>query len=414
MTIDLFADDARIESATLPRFLGVDFFCGAGGTTRGMIDAGGYVIAGVDKAENCRKTYVENNANLTLDGARAEFLNRDIFDASPEYPQGEKQQLIRELATRLDASRRRAPGVPVMFAICAPCQPFTGLSRKKLGAEREQGRARDKNLLLEAARMVERFLPEIVVSENVAGISKDALGNIWGQFRERLEALDYIVGQEIVSTDRFGIAQVRRRSILVAIRRDCAADPAMRSIVIPASDPTTPARSVRDAIGKYPPLKDGDSHPGIPNHRTARLTDINRRRISHAKPGASNDYLLEVDDGSMALACHKNAMDRTGGVHRTFTDVYTRMSPDRPSPTITTNCHSISNGRFGHYDPAQNRGISLREAAALQSFEDDYVFYPDDRIGAAARMIGNAVPPLLAKFFADFAVGLLKPDLHLR
>ena len=78
------------------------------------------------------------------------------------------------------------------------------------------------------------------------------------------------------------------------------------------------------------------------------------------------------------------------------------MYPDRPSPTITTKCHSISNGRFGHYDPDQVRGLSLREAAILQSFPDDYVFYPDDQIEPVARMIGNAVPPKLSGFFADY------------
>ncbi|MCE4545021.1 DNA cytosine methyltransferase [Caballeronia sp. PC1] len=87
---------------------------------------------------------------------------------------------------------------------------------------------------------------------------------------------------------------------------------------------------------------------------------------------------------------------------RCFTDVYTRMDPDRPSPTITTKCHSISNGRFGHFDTSQVRGISLREAAILQSFPQDYVFYPTDMIEPVARMIGNAVPPRLAEYFSRY------------
>ncbi|MBZ0229230.1 MAG: DNA cytosine methyltransferase, partial [Bauldia sp.] len=95
---------------------------------------------------------------------------------------------------------------------------------------------------------------------------------------------------------------------------------------------------------------------------------------------------------------------------RCFTDVYTRMRPDRPSPTITTKCHSISNGRFGHYAASQVRGISLREAAALQSFPDDYVFYPIDQIEPIARMIGNAVPPRLARFFAGYLADTIEPD----
>ena len=87
------------------------------------------------------------------------------------------------------------------------------------------------------------------------------------------------------------------------------------------------------------------------------------------------------------------------------------MRPDFPSPTITTKCHSISNGRFGHYDVRQVRGLSLREAAILQSFPEDYVFYPEDEIEPVARMIGNAVPPKLAQFYAGYLVNsLVRPE----
>ncbi|MEI9898926.1 MAG: DNA cytosine methyltransferase [Hyphomicrobium sp.] len=109
--------------------------------------------------------------------------------------------------------------------------------------------------------------------------------------------------------------------------------------------------------------------------------------------------------GDLTLDCHRKVNARLN--NRCFTDVYTRMRADRPSPTITTKCHSISNGRFGHYDTTQVRGISLREAAVLQSFPDDYVFYPTDQIEPVARMIGNAVPPRLAQFFASFLVDTL-------
>jgi DNA (cytosine-5)-methyltransferase 1 len=85
------------------------------------------------------------------------------------------------------------------------------------------------------------------------------------------------------------------------------------------------------------------------------------------------------------------------------------MSPDRPSPTITTKCHSISNGRFGHYDVKQVRGISLREAAILQSFPSSYVFYPKDQNTAVAAMIGNAVPPKLAAFFSGYLAESVDP-----
>lgn len=137
------------------------------------------------------------------------------------------------------------------------------------------------------------------------------------------------------------------------------------------------------------------------------MSDLNKLRLSSAKPGESNAYMEKTSHGDLSLGCHKRVNERLSD--RCFTDVYTRMSPDRPSPTITTRCHSISNGRFGHYDTTQIRGISLREAAALQSFPDSYVFYPKNMIEPVARMIGNAVPPKLARYFASHMVSILRP-----
>ncbi len=162
--------------------------------------------------------------------------------------------------------------------------------------------------------------------------------------------------------------------------------------------------SVAQAIGHLPPIAAGAAHATVPNHRTRALSEINFKRLSSAKPGESNAYLESymetTDHGDLSLRCHRDVNRKLRD--RCFSDVYTRMYPDRPSPTITTKCHSISNGRFGHYDPDQVRALSLREAAILQSFPDDYVFYPDDEIEPVARMIGNAVPPKLAGFFADY------------
>ena len=144
------------------------------------------------------------------------------------------------------------------------------------------------------------------------------------------------------------------------------------------------------------------------NHRTRTLSELNLRRLGSAKPGESNAYMERTDYGDLSLDCHKRVNERLQT--RCFSDVYTRMHPNRPSPTVTTKCHSISNGRFGHYDPAQVRGISLREAAILQSFPDDYVFYPTEQIEPVARMIGNAVPPKLAAFYARYLANSLCDD----
>lgn len=395
----------RSQTLPPPRFIAVDFFCGAGGTTRGLIAAGGYVVAGVDKDLRCKQTFTENNINACVDYTPARFLNFDIFPRNDDYPDGQQRELFREIEFLLAYYRRKVRGVPLLFAICAPCQPFTTLSRKHLTEERKTKRKRDRNLLAEACKFVHRFRPEMVLSENVAGIKDPKYGGVWDEFRRKLNRLGYATGSKVVCTSRFGVPQYRKRSILLALRRDMVkrerlADMFGTELCVPEADPDAPIVSVSEAIKHLPPICAGEAHPQIPNHRTRTLSVLNIKRIASAKPGESNAYMARTKHGDLSLRCHR-AVNRRLDI-RCFTDVYTRMAPDRPSPTITTKCHSISNGRFGHFDLKQNRGISLREAAILQSFPEDYVFYPEDQIDPIARMIGNAVPPKLAEFFAGY------------
>lgn len=404
------------RSATGPTFLAIDFFCGAGGTTRGLIDAGGYVMAGIDKAIDCRDTYLENNVNSFVDYSTPRYLRYDIFPESDSYPAGQQNLLMDRLDSLIAFYRARVPKAPLLFAICAPCQPFTRLSRKELSDKRQEGRRRDSNLLREALKFVARFRPEMVLSENVGGIKDARYGGIWDEFRAALAELGYLTGSKIVCTSRFGIPQFRRRSILLAARAELVkterlADLVRRELLVPESDPGALMMTVRDAIDHLPPVRAGETHPDIPNHRTRTLSDLNLRRLSSALPGESNAYMENTPFGDLSLECHRKVNDRLS--QRCFSDVYTRMHPDRPSPTITTKCHSISNGRFGHYDVNQVRGISLREAAILQSFPPDYVFHPADQIEPLARMIGNAVPPKLASFFADYLVKSIDAEVSL-
>lgn len=402
------AHGASAEQATRkPAFLAVDFFCGAGGTTRGLIDAGGYVIAGVDKDARCKSTYIDNNYNEMVDYSPARFLNYDIFPTTPEYPKGQRDGLRAELDRWLTYYRRKAKGVPLLFAICAPCQPFTRLARKELSEERRLGREKDSNLLREAAGFVERYKPEMVLSENVSGIGDPKYGGVWDEFQATLESLGYVTGSQIVCVSKFGVPQFRKRSILVAARRDLVrpenfGDMLGTHLLVPEADPNATVLSVAKAIGHLPAITAGEAHATIPNHRARSLSELNLKRLGSAKPGQSNAYMSETEHGDLSLGCHQRVNKRMGS--RCFSDVYTRMMPGRPSPTITTKCHSISNGRFGHYDMAQNRGISLREAAILQSFPDEYVFHPVGQIEPIARMIGNAVPPKLAQYFAGYLV----------
>ena len=408
---DMARDDRAFGSR--PKFLAVDFFCGAGGTTRGLLDAGGYVMAGIDKDERCTRTYVENNVNTSADCGRARFLHYDIFPRTPEYPAGQQRALFSELDELIPCYRNKWPGVPLLFAICAPCQPFTKLARKQMSHERLERRERDMNLLREACRFVRKYEPELVLSENVAGIHDPKYGGVWEHFRRSLEREGYATGSKVVCTSRFGIPQFRKRSILMAVRHylvrpERFADLLREELLVPEADPNAAMVSVAEAIGHLPPIRAGESHALVPNHKTRGLSDMNLKRLSSARPGESNAYLQDTVHGDLTLPCHQKVNEKLQT--RCFSDVYTRLHPDRPSPTITTKCHSISNGRFGHYDMKQVRGLSLREAAILQSFPDEYVFYPDNEVEPVARMIGNAVPPRLAGFFAGYLVNTLADD----
>ena len=384
------------SEAQLPKFLAVDFYCGAGGTTRGLIDAGGYVIAGIDKDESCRETYRSNNKNTTLDGNPPAFLTLDMFPATTDYPEGQQDEVREQLNTLIPRYRQLAPDVPLLFAICAPCQSFTKFVQRRMTDDRAMGRERDTSLLSLTIDFVKVFEPEMIVSENVANIEKGKYRHIWDEFRTQLSER-YDTGRDKVCASQFGIPQYRRRSILMAIRRP-SADAALFDLPVPTFDPSIPSDpSVKDAIGHLPTLNAGEKHDSVKNHQCRNLMEINQHRLMSVKPGEPNWGFKDSEYGDLSLACHQRLEEKG---KRGFGDVYTRMHPDRPSPTITTRFHSISNGRFGHYDENQVRGLSLREGATLQSFPDDYVFYGSG-MDSIARMIGNAVPPKLSAFMAE-------------
>ena len=163
----------------------------------------------------------------------------------------------------------------------------------------------------------------------------------------------------------------------------------------------TPLSAI-DAIGHLPPLQAGERFPNVPDHVCRNLTEINRLRLMSVQPGEPNFGFAESPYGDLSLPCHRRLAEKG---RKGFGDVYTRMHPDRPAPTLTTRFHSISNGRFGHFDPGQVRGLSLREGATLQSFRTDYQFYGES-MDSIARMIGNAVPPKLSAYMAKWLLGL--------
>ncbi len=386
----------------MPNFIAVDFYCGAGGTTRGLLDAGGYVIAGIDKDEKCRKTYERNNVNETLDTSPPKFMAMDMFPASPNYPEGQQSEVWERLNILLPHYRQITNGVPLLFAICAPCQSFTKFKQHRMTPERTEGRERDKSLLSETVKFIEIFRPEMVISENVDRIGSGIYKPIWDDFQTKLRTLGYAVGTSRVCASRFGVPQYRKRSFLMAYTPDHDPGPAF-DIPIPNHDPDAPPKvSARDAIGHLPALEAGGKCVDFPNHTCRNLSEISRKRLMSVKPGEPNFGFAKSEFGDLSLACHGRLED-TG--KRGFSDVYTRIHPGRPSPTITTRFLSVSNGRFGHFDESQIRGLSLHEGALLQSFREDYRFYAEG-MDTIAKMIGNAVPPKLSKFMAQWLYGL--------
>ena len=152
----------------IPKFLAVDFYCGAGGTTRGLLDAGGYVICGIDKDDSNRATFQSNNRNATLDEGEPQFLALDMFPNGPDYPGGQQQEVWDVLRDLIPRYRAVASGVPLLFVICAPCQSFTRFIQRRMTAGRTESRERDLNLLSQTIGFIKEFRPEMVISENVA------------------------------------------------------------------------------------------------------------------------------------------------------------------------------------------------------------------------------------------------------
>ena len=375
----------------LPAFLAVDFYCGAGGTTRGLLDAGGYVIAGVDNDHGCASTYRHNNTNRAFDQIGPRFLSFDMFPQSSSHPKGQQELVLRELRQLIPLYRDLSPALPLLFAVCAPCQSFTRFRQRQMTLARAASRMKDQSLLSQTLAFVAEFLPDLILVENVTGIKKGNSQTIWLEYQKHLTDMGYIVADDNVCASRFGVPQYRRSSIMFATRstKECPV------LQVPIDDPASPLRSVRDAIGNLPRLEAGESHPTIPNHVCRNLAEISRLRLKSLLPGESNMRLADSPYGDLSLSCH----NRLSGQRRGFRDVYTRMCPDRPSPTITTRFISASNGRFGHFDMSQVRALSLREGALLQSFSADYRFLTSS-MDQAARMIGNAVPPRLANLMA--------------
>ena len=275
---------------------------------------------------------------------------------------------------------------PVLFIGCAPCQPFTRQNTKRPKLDQDER----VPLLARFADLVESCRPDLVFVENVPGLQKlDSRSQPFGGFLSRLDAANYKVDYRPIRLARYGIPQSRRRLVLVGSRHG--------EISLPdeTHGPGTPNEqydTVRNWISHLPPIRAGEEHEEVPNHRAANLSARNLERVKATPEGGGHRDWPE----HLKLECHKNFPG--------YTDVYGRMFWDAPASGLTTRCTSYSNGRFGH--PEQDRAISIREAACLQTFPNDFVFA--GCMASMARQIGNAVPARLAKLIGQQFIEHLK------
>lgn len=335
------------------RIAAVDLFCGVGGLTHGLMRTGVDVRLGIDLDPACRFPMEENNATKFIEADVAKVMPSDILAA----------------IDGADAT---------LMAGCAPCQPFSSYSQ----SARKQGPHEDWELLKSFSKLVLGVRPTLVTMENVPPLQKQPIFN---EFVADLHNAGYNIDFTVIDGRNIGLPQRRQRLVLVASL--------LGPITIPEA--AKPQVTVRDAISSLPAIAAGAADPADPLHASASLSELNLERIRHSKPGGTWRDWPE----RLKAACHAR---QTGA---TYPSVYGRMEWDQPAPTMTTQCYGFGNGRFGH--PEQDRAISLREAAMLQSFPKDYAFLPSNariNFNILGRMIGNAVPVKLGEFIGEVLV----------
>jgi DNA (cytosine-5)-methyltransferase 1 len=351
------------EQAHAPHeeFTALDLFSGAGGLSLGLKLAGFKILGAVDNDQASVETYRRNLGN--------HIIHEDIRCLEPA-----------EVAARFGIE----PGRLTLLAGGPPCQ---GFSVKRRGSDADVR----NELLLEFVRFVTFLRPTFFLVENVTGLmskrGKAHLDELMLSMRE----IGYATHLSQIDMVQFGIPQNRVRAFLVG--EYTHSDPKFRFPKPTHKD--RDFRTVRDAIGDLPsPPADGSPHLTIPNHyRESRMSKINLERIRTIPEGGGREFL----PAHLALPCHqKNTTVR-------HVDTYGRLSFDKPAVTITARFDSFTRGRFGH--PTEDRTITLREGARIQTFPDDFVFSGNRE--ECARQIGNAVPPQMARIMGDHIIKVI-------
>jgi DNA (cytosine-5)-methyltransferase 1 len=338
---------------------GVDLFCGAGGLSYGLSREGIVVRCGVDLDPACQWPFEKN--------VGAEFHRRDVASLSGRT----LKKFYRRSTVKL-------------LAGCAPCQRFSNYTQRHSHSNRQRWR-----LLDSFSRIAVQLRPDVITMENVPGLMRHR------RFRTFLAALEdtgYSTWHGVVECAEYGTPQHRQRVVVLASRLGPI------RLLTPAEFSAKP-RTVRDAISNLPAVRAGGAHRTDRLHRAPALSPKNRERILASRPGGTwRDWPEDL-----VLPCHQRP---TGAG---YPSIYGRMAWDAPSPTITTLFYNYGSGRFGH--PSQNRAMTFREAALLQTFPRKYSFHKKHgrvNVRVLGQLIGNAVPVVLAKVIGRSIIAHVK------
>ena len=347
------------------KFKAIDLFCGAGGLSTGLKKSGFRLCLGVDIDEKALKTY---KCNLK----RTKVLKEDI------------KKVTGEKITELTGINRRDN---FLLAGCPPCQGFSSLGKRDANDEKNE-------LVYEYIRIINELEPSFILMENVPGMSTGVGKEIFKNVVKELEE-NYHVEYATLNAADFGVPQIRKRLVLHGIRNDVYDNLGLdkeKQKILPKSTHSKEKKkgyrkwvTVRKAIFDLPILGAGESYDDsiIKNHKARSLSETNIERLQEIRLHGGNREMISEE---LQLECHKKE-------NVSYTDTYGIIDPDKPAPTITSGCTIISKGRYCH--PTQNRGLSIREAARLQSFDDKFEF--QGNMGEMSLQIGNAVPPKLAQ-----------------
>ncbi len=336
-------------------------FCGCGGMTRGLLDAGITVLRGVDIDTRVKDLYEQNNSP-------AKFVQKNV-----------RSSTLPSILGKIPRSKFDF----LVLAGCAPCQPYSSLVKRR--PRRNKG-----SLVAAFGRLVEKLEPDAVILENVPGLEGTKGGLIWTRFVNKLNRLGYLAKYETIDSKDYGVPQARKRLVLLAGKGFKIDLPPMK--YGPKSHGQRKYKTVRTAIARYRAIRTG-TKSRVLNHISQRLDPVNLERIK----------LIPKNGGSLSDIPKKYWVRCRRNHPKSHAETYGRMWWDKPAPTLTSKCTSLSNGRFGH--PSQNRPISIREAAALQTFPPRYKF--PNMPALAGFWIGNAVPVQLARSLGEAVVETL-------